>query len=130
MTITLTHTSLFAQDIERMLKFYHDTLGLAVLEKRDGYAELKAGENVKLSFFNEQKAEHTIPLIQPSEFNDEHRTVIEFRVTQLDQFCNELRRQGVQFITEPTDYTDWGIRSAYITDPENNLINLYEKLGR
>ena len=130
MTITLTHTSLFAQNIERMLTFYRDTLGLKVLENRDGYAELQAGENVKLSFFNEQQAEHTIPLVQPSEFNDEHRTVIEFRVAQLDQFCDELRRQGVQFITEPTDYTDWGIRSAYIADPENNLINLYEKLGR
>lgn len=128
MNITLTHVSLFVQNMQAMLKFYQETMGLQVLNTSDGYAELKASEDVKLSFFDMQKAEQTIPLVQPSEVNG-HRSVIEFRVDGLDAFCNSLRRQGVQFITDPTNYTDWGIRSAYIEDPEGNLIDLYEPLN-
>jgi catechol 2,3-dioxygenase-like lactoylglutathione lyase family enzyme len=128
MTITLTHISLFVMDMQPMLKFYRDTMGLEVLKDSSDYAELKASENVKLSLFDRLKMEETIPLVQASQL-PAYRSVIEFRVDQLDEFCNTLRRQGVHFITEPTDYPDWGIRSAYIEDPEGNLINLYEGLG-
>lgn len=127
MSLTLTHVSLFVQNMQTMLKFYQDTLGLQVLETSDGYTSLKAGDNVKLSFFDAQKMEQTIPLVQPGESNG-NRFVIEFRVDGLDAFCNTLRDQNVQFITEPTNYTNWGIRSAYILDPEGNLINIYEPL--
>ena len=128
MSLTLTHISLFVQDMQAMLKFYRDMMGLQVLDEWGSYAELKASENVKLSLFNRTSMEQTIPLVQASEVNG-HRSVIEFRVDQLDEFCNTLRRQGVQFITDPTNYSDWGIRSAYIEDPEGNLIDLYESLN-
>ena len=127
MSITLTHVSLFAQDMQSLLKFYRETMGLEVLRESNGYAELKASENVKLSFFDYQRMQQTVPLVQPSEING-HRSVIEFRVDKLDEFCDTLRRQGVQFLTEPTNYPEWGIRSAYIQDIEGNLINLYEGL--
>ncbi|HET9918387.1 MAG TPA: VOC family protein [Ktedonobacteraceae bacterium] len=128
MSMTLTHISLFVQDMQVMLKFYRDTMGLQVLGEWGSYAELKASENVKLSLFNRTSMEQTIPLVQASEVNG-HRSVIEFRVDQLDEFCNTLRRQRVQFITDPTNYSDWGIRSAYIEDPEGNLVDLYEPLS-
>jgi catechol 2,3-dioxygenase-like lactoylglutathione lyase family enzyme len=129
MSLTLTHVSLFVQDMQAMLKFYQDTMGLQVLETSDGYASLKAGDDMKLSFFDAQKMQQTIPLVQPGEFNG-NRFVIEFRVDGegVDAWSNKLRRQGVQLITDPTNYTNWGIRSVFIQDPEGNLINLYEPL--
>ncbi|HLI09654.1 MAG TPA: VOC family protein [Ktedonobacteraceae bacterium] len=130
MSLTLTHVSLFVQDMQAMLKFYQDTMGLQVLETSDGYAALKAGDNVKLSFFDYQKMEQTIPLVQPSDVNG-NRCVIEFRIDgeSVDAWSNKLRREGVQLITNPTNYTNWGIRSLFIQDPEGNLINLYEPLN-
>jgi catechol 2,3-dioxygenase-like lactoylglutathione lyase family enzyme len=127
MSITLTHVSLFVQDMQTMLKFYRETMGLQVLNETNGYAELKAGEDVKLSFFDYKKMEQTIPLVQPGEING-HRCVIEFRVSGVDALSDKLRREGVQFITDPTNYSDWGIRAFFIEDPEGNLINLYEPL--
>jgi catechol 2,3-dioxygenase-like lactoylglutathione lyase family enzyme len=127
MSITLTHVSLFVQDMQSMLNFYREMLGLQVLNETNGYTELKAGEDVKLSFFDYKKMEQTIPLVQPSEVNS-HRCVIEFRVSEVDALSNKLRREGVQLITDPTNYSDWGIRSFFIEDPEGNLISLYEPL--
>ncbi len=127
MSITLTHVSLFVQDMQSMLNFYREMLGLQVLNETNGYTELKAGEDVKLSFFDYKKMEQTIPLVQPGEVNS-HRCVIEFRVSEVDALSNKLRREGVQLITDPTNYSDWGIRSFFIEDPEGNLISLYEPL--
>lgn len=127
MSITLTHVSLFVQDMQLMLNFYREMLGLQVLNEANGYAELKASEGVKLSFFNYKKMEQTIPLVQPDEING-HRCVIEFRVNEVDALSDKLRREGVQLITDPTNYSDWGIRSFFIEDPEGNLISLYEPM--
>ena len=36
----------------------------------------------------------------------------------------------VTFINEPTDMSDWGMRTVYLRDPEENLIELFTPLSR
>src|SRR5437764_3243901 len=48
MALTLTHVSLLVEDVQRALRFYSDTLGLEVANNFGDYAELTAGENLKL----------------------------------------------------------------------------------
>ena len=114
--------------MQRALRFYSDTLGLEVANNFGDYAELTAGENLKLSLFDRKAMAEALPAIQASPVNG-HRSVIEFKLDALDEFCSTLRTKGVQFVSEPKDQPDWGIRTAYIQDPDGNLINLYRSIG-
>ena len=128
MTILLTHISLLVEETLRSLQFYHDIFGLEVLNNYGDYAELKANENLKLSLFTRKAMAEALPSVTASQVNG-HRAVLEFHVDKLDDFCNTLRTKGVQFVSEPTDRPDWGIRTAYVEDPDGNLIDLFESLG-
>src|SRR6266705_2130600 len=128
MTMLLTHISLLVEDMSRSLQFYHDIFGLQVLNNYGDYAELKANENLKLSLFTRKAMAEALPSVTASQVNG-HRAVLEFHVDKLDDFCNALRTKGIQFASEPTDRPDWGIRTAYVEDPDGNLIDLFESLG-
>ena len=49
-------------------------------------------------------------------------------VEDVDASVERLQAQGVQFLTDPRDFPDWGIRSAYLRDLDGNLIELYSDL--
>src|SRR5947209_974912 len=123
MPMTLTHICLLVEDVARTLHFYQDVLGLDVINNWGEYAELKANENLKLSLFTRKGMEEALPTLRMGQVNG-HRAYIEFQVGKLDDFCNTLRAKGTQFASEPADHPDWGIRTAYITDPDGNLVEL------
>ncbi|HEV7235761.1 MAG TPA: VOC family protein [Ktedonobacteraceae bacterium] len=108
--------------------FYSDNMGLEVIENHGGYAELRANERMKLSLFDRKAMEEALPMVHASAVNG-HRSVLEFNVDALDEFCGTLRTKGVVFVSDPTDRPDWGIRTAYIQDLDGNLISLYQSLG-
>jgi catechol 2,3-dioxygenase-like lactoylglutathione lyase family enzyme len=128
MTLTLTHISLLVEDVQRTLHYYQDILGLDAVNNDGDYAELKANDNLKLSLFNRKAMEEVLPTIHASQING-HRSVLEFKLDALDAFCETLRTKGVQFVSEPQDRKDWGIRTAYIQDPDGNLINLFQSIS-
>lgn len=128
MTLTLTHISLLVEDVQATIGFYQDTLGLEVVNNYGDYAELKANDNLKLSLFDRKAMEEVLPTIQASQING-HRSVLEFKLDTLDAFCETLRSKGVQFVSEPLDRKDWGIRTAYIQDPNGNLISLFQNIS-
>jgi|SRR5438067_8438601 len=127
MTIALTHISLLVEDVSKALHFYHDTLSFEITDNFPDYAALKVNENLKLSFFSRKAMEEALPSIRASKVNG-HRSVIEFHVDQLDDLYKTLSAKGLQFISEPTDHPDWGIRTAYFEDLDGNLIELFEEL--
>ena len=49
-----------------------------------------------------------------------------FTTTDLEQTCTELEKQSVTFITKPTYRPQWGIKTVYLRDPDNNLIGIYQ----
>ncbi len=122
MTVILTHISLLVEDVQRALHFYQDNLGLEVIENLGSYATLKANENLKLSFFPRSAMQEALPSVPISPAHG-YRTVQE-----LDNVYNTLRDKGIQFVSEPTDHPDWGIRTAYFTDLDGNLVELYKNL--
>jgi len=127
MAIALTHISLLVEDVSKALHFYHDTLGMEITDNSPDYAALRANENLKLSFFSRKAMEEALPSVRASQVNG-HRSVIEFHVDQLNDLYKTLSIKGVQFISEPTDHPDWGIRTTYFEDLDGNLIELFEEL--
>ncbi len=127
MSTTLTHISLLVEDVQKALHFYQDNLGLEVIENLGNYATLKVNENLKLSFFPRIAMQEALPSVQLSPV-DGYRTVLEFFIEELDSVCETLEAKGIQFVSEPTDHPDWGIRTAYFIDLDENLVELFRNL--
>ena len=58
------------------------------------------------------------------------KSMISFSVDNVDETFAALKAKGVTFINEPTDMSDWGMRTVYLRDPEENLIELFTPLSR
>jgi lactoylglutathione lyase len=43
-------------------------------------------------------------------------------VDDIDGAFNELKNKGVEFVKDPYDEPEWGMRIAYLRDPAGNLI--------
>lgn len=63
---------------------------------------------------------------QPIGFRE--KSMICFQVENVDETYQSLSAKGLQFINEPVDMPDWGMRMVHLYDPEENLIELYTPL--
>ena len=57
------------------------------------------------------------------------KLMVSFSVDNVDETFTALKAKGVTFISEPTDMPDWGMRTLYLRDPEENLIELFTPLA-
>ena len=57
------------------------------------------------------------------------KSMVSFSVDNVDETFAALKAKGVTFINEPTDMPDWGMRTLYLRDPEENLIELFTPLA-
>ena len=117
-------------DVEAGLRFYAETLGLELLERREDLpenreAELRAGDG-KLLLYESVGA------------GKSRHTVAGFRVADLDAVVAGLREQGVEFeeYELPQLKTEGGIapvgdvRAAWCRDPDGNLLAVESVPGR
>jgi catechol 2,3-dioxygenase-like lactoylglutathione lyase family enzyme len=124
----LTHIWLLVEDMPRALGFYRDTLGLAVAADLGGFVELNANERFLLSLFLRSAMAESEPAIALSPMAGQ-RAALVFEVTGLDAYCADLRAKGVEFASAEADHPEWGLRSAFLRDPDGNLLCLYEGLA-
>ena len=66
----------------------------------------------------------------PSDAACQDRAALIFGVKNPDDTVKKLQEQGVHFITKPTNYPDYGIRSVHLRDPDGNLIEIYSQLPK
>ncbi len=52
------------------------------------------------------------------------------QVEDVDAAVRELHARGAEDISAPQDHPGWGIRSAYLRDPDGHLIVLYNDMPR
>jgi catechol 2,3-dioxygenase-like lactoylglutathione lyase family enzyme len=128
MAMELTHVWLLVEDMPRALSFYRDTLALAVAADLGGFVELKATEHCLLSLFMRRGMQESEPEIQISPVAGQHAALV-FAVENLDSYCAGLRAKGVEFASAEADHPEWGLRTAFLRDPDGNLLCLYESLA-
>jgi len=125
----LTYIRLLVSDFPASFRFYRDVMGFEVAwgEENDGYADFRAGEGTNLALFDRTEMSEAIgtsnlPVSAPGPVQDQ--VMLIFGVEDVDEVLGRLRRQGVQFVADPQDHPDWGIRTAHFRDPYGNLIEI------
>jgi len=129
MEIELTQTWLLVDDMPRALSFYRDTLGLNIVSDLGQYVELQVqgNDSFLLALFERGAMEQGEPAIAISPVSRQHAVIV-FTVPGLDDYCAKLRAKGVAFESDPADHIEWGIRSAFLRDPDGALLSLYHNI--
>jgi len=109
---------LLVADFEGAISFYHDVLGLPLVERGEGYALLDAGNGGLFELWPTGSASSA------PKTPEQQSLSVAFWVDDLDGAISELTVKGVQFIGEIGGYA--GTRWVSFADPEGNCLSLKE----
>ena len=124
----LDYVVLIVSDLERALAFYTGSLGLGIQHRAGSYAQLNAG-TTRLSLYTRDAMAETLgsALDPPSPAAPAFE--LGFKVADCDAAFAELVAAGAPAAAAPTT-RPWGQRTAYVRDPDGNLIELAQDVGR
>lgn len=130
MNVSFACTRLLVNDWKACLNFYKSVMEFETLveEERGGYAEFKVADMKFELFRRDEMAQMIRNSHKPSHVECQDPLVLIFTVHDLDEECQRLKHQGVQFVTTPTSNPGFGIKTAYLRDPDENLIGLFQPL--
>ena len=112
--------SVWSEDLNNLLPFYRDRLGLPVAIQSPGFVVLgpQGGPMLGLGTHSEVKGRNADPA----------RHMVGLDTADVDGEHRRLHAAGVEFIETPTDYGQ--LRIATLKDPEGNLVQLLQPLAR
>ncbi len=115
--------TIWSEDLNNLLPFYRDVLGLRVASESPGFVLL--GEDrpdapaLALGTHSEVHGRNTDPA----------RHMVGFTSDDLQGDWKRLKEAGVEFIEDPTEYGgDMSI--ATLKDPEGNLVQIWQYKGQ
>jgi predicted enzyme related to lactoylglutathione lyase len=113
--------SIWSEDLNNLLPFYRDVLGLNVAMESPGFVVLGADSPDAATLGLGTHSEVHGPNTDPA------RHMVSLMSDDLQADVNRLKAAGVEFIEEPTDYGQ--IWVATLKDPEGNLVQLLQYQG-
>lgn len=130
MKIRASYTRLLVSDLEACFNFYRDVMEFKVNMEalKDGYAEFAAGDMRLALFRRSEMAEMIGSEHKPTHAECQDQFVLIFTVTDLEEVCQQLKHQGIKFTKEPLSNPYYSIKTAYLRDPDDNLIGLFEQI--
>jgi predicted enzyme related to lactoylglutathione lyase len=114
----LAGASIWSEDLNNLLPFYRDVLGLRVASESPGFVLL--GEDsmdvpsLGLGTHSEVHGRN----------NDPAHHMVGFASDDLTADWKRLKAAGVEFVQDPTSYDEISI--ATLKDPEGNLVQLFQ----
>jgi predicted enzyme related to lactoylglutathione lyase len=115
--------SLWSEDLNNLLPFYRDVLGLKVIHESPGFIVLGQDgmDNATLGLGTHSEVH--------GRNNDPARHMIGFTSDDILADWKRLKAAGVEFIEDPSEYGgDMSI--ATLKDPEGNLVQLWQQRGQ
>ena len=128
MKFDFANTRLYVEDYDKCLEFYRDILGLKVvmISGVDRYVELSEGVT-KLTIMCRGKIPEYFGSQTPVSFGQRDDAIaISFSVKDVDEACKYLENKGVEIVSQPWNFVDWGVKLALVRDPEGNLVELVQ----
>ncbi|SEN70981.1 hypothetical protein SAMN05192533_11823 [Mesobacillus persicus] len=124
----LTHTRLLVDNYEECFRFYKEVLNFECTwgNETSQYAQFKVGETL-LALFNKSEMLADLKVqtgITQAMLNE---VVLIFAVDDVDEVYKRLKLK-INFVTEPHNREDWGIRVAHFRDPNGTLIEIYKNI--
>ncbi len=113
--------TIWSEDLNNLLPFYRDTLGLKVGIDGDGFVAFGDLDTPSLALGTHSEVHG------PN--TDAARHMVGLDTDDLDADYERLKGEGVEFIEAPTDSPDGGPRIATLKDPEGNLVQLFQYQG-
>ncbi|WP_303208954.1 VOC family protein [Bacteroides oleiciplenus] len=126
-----SNVRLLVKDYEKCFKFYTEKLGLEEVFNIEGcYGSFKVAEGIEgLAIFTSDLMAPAVGNVDKNQPTDcREKMMVSFEVDSVDETFKTLSEKGVEFINQPTDMPDWGMRVVYLRDPEENLIELFTPL--
>ena len=108
---------IWTEDLETLVEFYRDTLGLTPHSVRPDFVAFRWG-NMRLSIGKHSKVSG--PSAEP------HRIMVNLGVTDIHRLHKELTAKGVHFSRAP-EQEHWGGWVATLSDPDGNTLQLMQQ---
>jgi len=112
----LRGASIWSENLNNLLPFYRDLLGLEVAVQTDGFVVLGdlGGATLALGTHSQVRGRNADPA----------RHMVGLATDDVDADYKRLKSAGVEFVETPTDYST--VRLATLKDPEGNLVQLLQ----
>src|SRR5437867_3177313 len=112
----LAGATIWSEDVNRLLPFYRDVLGLGVRIQTPGFVVFGEPDAAALALGTHSEVRGPNP--------DPARHMVGLLTDDVAQDWKRLKDTGVPFIEDPTDYGN--VRIATLKDPEGNVVQLLE----
>ncbi len=126
MGIRFDMIGLFVRDLQRMVSFYRDVVGLAIDWDGQGpYAEF-SHEGIRFAMYERKQLPALLGLLPsfPAEVNGTFELAINVgEPGNVDEAFSKFVQGGAYPVYDPRD-EPWKMRSAMVTDPDGNLIEI------
>jgi len=128
-----SNVRLLVKDYKKCFKFYTEQLGLEPLggDENGCYASFKVADGIEgfAIFFSDfmASAVGNDEKTQPVGYRE--KSMVVFEVENVDDTYQAFLEKGINFINEPTDMPDWGMKVVHLRDPEDNLIEFFTPLA-
>lgn len=124
----LDYVVLIVAELDRAVAFYENVLGLTLQHRAEKFAQFDAG-GTRLGLYTRDAMQTTLETKLHPPFQTAPAFEIGFKVADCDTAFSELVRAGAPAVVKPTT-RPWGQRTAYVRDPDGNLIELAQDLAR
>lgn len=109
-------SSIWSQDLNNLLPFYRDVLGLSTSLETPGFVVLGDPDAPAVAIGTHSDVR--------GRASDPARHIVGFETDDIAKDCRRLKDAGVEFVEDPKDYGNVWV--ATFKDPEGNLLQLLQ----